>query len=129
MQNISPIKQRILQYIDTYCSGKREFYTKTGISRGTLESKTGISEETFTKIFATYQNLSPIWVLLGKGLMILDENDLSIEEENNTANCSRCIDKDKSIKTLEKYISLLEEKVNDLKDRIKSIETKFDQTD
>ena len=48
MQNISPIKQRILQFVANLGISKREFYSLTGISRGTLESKTGITEDTLT---------------------------------------------------------------------------------
>ena len=54
MQNISPIKQRILQFVANLGISKREFYSLTGISRGTLESKTGITEDTLTKLFTTY---------------------------------------------------------------------------
>ena len=57
MQNISPIKQRILQFVANLGISKREFYSLTGISRGTLESKTGITEDTLTKLFTTYPNL------------------------------------------------------------------------
>ena len=53
-QNISPIKQRILQFVDTLGISKREFYTQIGVSRGTLESKTGITEEIITKFITTY---------------------------------------------------------------------------
>lgn len=62
IQKISPIKQRILQFIDTLGISKRDFYAKTGISRGTLESATGITEDTIAKVFATYSNLSPSWI-------------------------------------------------------------------
>ena len=54
MQNISPIKQRILQFVANLGISKREFYSLTGISRGTLESKTGITEDTLTKLIPTY---------------------------------------------------------------------------
>lgn len=66
-QIFSPIKQRILQYVDTLSISKRDFYAKTGISRGTLESKTGITEETISKFLATYGNVSPEWLISGKG--------------------------------------------------------------
>jgi hypothetical protein len=69
-QNISPIKQRILQFVETLHISKRDFYLKTGISRGTLESKTGITEETITKLFATYKDISAEWLLRGRGNML-----------------------------------------------------------
>ena len=70
MQNISPIKQRILQFIETLNVSKRQFYEETGISRGTLESNTGITENIMAKVLAKYQNISPLWLLTGKGPML-----------------------------------------------------------
>lgn len=67
LQNISPIKQRILYFVGNLGISKREFYEKTGISRGTLESKTGITEDTITKFFAAYPEINPIWLLTGRG--------------------------------------------------------------
>ncbi|MFR4039085.1 MAG: hypothetical protein ACLTZT_15970, partial [Butyricimonas faecalis] len=75
MQNISPIKQRILQFVANLGISKREFYSLTGISRGTLESKTGITEDTLTKLFTTYPNLSPIWIFTGKGEKFQSQQD------------------------------------------------------
>lgn len=75
IQNISPIKQRILQFIANLGISKREFYSLTGISRGTLESKTGITEDTLTKLFATYPELSPIWIFTGKGEKFQSQHD------------------------------------------------------
>ena len=70
MQKISPIKERILKFADTLDISKREFYKKTGISRGTLESSTGITEETLAKFIATFKELSLEWILTGEGPML-----------------------------------------------------------
>lgn len=66
-QNISPVKQRILQFVDELGISKREFYAKTNISRGTLESKTGITEDTLAKFTQTFPDISLEWLLLGNG--------------------------------------------------------------
>ena len=66
-QKISPIKQRILQYADSLGISKREFYAKIGVSRGTLESKTGITEDILAKFIATYPNISLDWLITGDG--------------------------------------------------------------
>lgn len=89
LQKLSPIKQRILKLIDYLEISKREFYAKTGISRGTLESSTGITEETMAKVFAVYRNINPEWLLTGKGEMIR-ENCFSYGEndENSDKNIS-----------------------------------------
>ena len=69
MQKISPIKERILKFADTLDISRREFYKKTGISRGTLESSTGITEDTLAKFIAAFGELSPEWILTGNGEM------------------------------------------------------------
>jgi len=61
----------------------RDFYSKTGISRGTLESNTGITESTVAKFIASYPDVSPTWLLTGKGSMLIFE-DLSTVSEHLT---------------------------------------------
>lgn len=46
--------KRILQFADNLNISKREFYAKIGVSRGTLESKTGITEDVLAKFIATF---------------------------------------------------------------------------
>ena len=84
-QNISPIKERILYLIDTWSISKRDFYSKTGISRGTLESKTGITEDTLAKFITTYPEISLDWLILGRGEFTLTPNTASgISEHSRT---------------------------------------------
>ena len=85
VQKISPTKQRILQFVDTLGISKRDFCAATGISRGTLESSTGITEDTIAKVFATYPDLSPMWVVLGKGEMLNNQNP---GEKSCNLNCN-----------------------------------------
>lgn len=68
-RNISPIKQRILSFAATLGISKRDFYARIGVSRGTLESKTGITEDVITKFFATYPSVSVEWLMTGEGNM------------------------------------------------------------
>lgn len=71
-QNISPIKQRILYFTDNLGISKREFYKTIDVSRGTLESKTGIIEDIVAKFIAKYPDVNPTWLLTGEGEMLLD---------------------------------------------------------
>lgn len=72
-QKISPIKQRILHYADSLGISKREFYLKIGVSRGTLEAKSGITEDILAKFIATYPSVNPEWLISGKGTMIAEQ--------------------------------------------------------
>ena len=69
-RNISPVKDRILYYIENLSISKREFYSKTAISRGTLESPTGITEDTLAKFIATYPEVSLEWLIRGEGEIV-----------------------------------------------------------
>lgn len=74
IQNISPIKRRILQFVETLGISKRAFYLHVGISRGTLESETGITEEVLAKFIAAYSDISIEWLITGKGTMLKSAN-------------------------------------------------------
>jgi hypothetical protein len=116
MQKISPIKQRILLFADTLNISKRDFYKKTGISRGTLESPTGITEETIAKFLATYQNISPEWLLTGSEPMLAVKRDKA--ETNNPVPpglCQQCELRERLLHAQEEQIRLLNERLSELK--------------
>lgn len=118
IQNISPIKQRVLQFIGTLHISKREFYKKTGISRGTLESNSGITEDILAKVIANFENLSPDWILTGNGPMLRNNVSQSIDGNHNIqANGDVKID-ESTIKLKEK-ISYLENQVCFLTEQVK----------
>lgn len=81
IQNVSPVKQNILRFIDYLGISKRVFYNKTGISRGTLESNTGITEDTLAKFIALYPDVSLEWLFTGGEPMIRGDNELKEKEE------------------------------------------------
>ena len=83
-QNISPIKQRILFFAGTLGISKRDFYAKIGVSRGTLESKTGITEDVITKFFATYPEVSVEWLMTGEGEMLKNSPSCKEKKQENS---------------------------------------------
>ena len=123
MQNISPIKQRILQFVANLGISKREFYSLSVISRGTLESKTGITEDTLTKLFTTYPNLSPIWIFTGKGEKFQSQQDeipTYFAPEQNIEDKLLCIiaKKDSEIRELAEEVGKLKQEILQLKNSI-----------
>lgn len=80
-QNISPIKQRILSFAETLGISKREFYSQIGVSRGTLESKSSITEDVMARFIAKYPQVSPSWLLTGKGDMIISAQNKDMKNE------------------------------------------------
>lgn len=101
-----------MKFADTLDISRREFYKKTGISRGTLESSTGITEDTLAKFIATFGELSPEWILTGNGEMLRKEQP---QTTRNNENVSRLIS------ILEKT---LEEKDNQINRLLSIIENK-----
>lgn len=70
IQKISPIKQRILQYAEYLGVSKRDFYKTIEVSRGTLESRTGITEDVLAKFIAAYDQVNIEWLISGRGEML-----------------------------------------------------------
>jgi hypothetical protein len=93
----------------------REFYSKTGISRGTLESNTGITETTVAKFIASYPEVSPTWLLTGKGSMLVLEDLSTISEhltkeskfnDTKSPSCEKCKMYEELIVSLRQQIEL-----------------------
>ena len=82
-QKISPIKQRILHFAKTLGISKRSFYEKIDVSRGTLESKTGITEDIVAKFIAAYPQVSLEWLIRGKGDMLVSRENISEKKDNS----------------------------------------------
>lgn len=126
-QNISPIKQRILHLIDLLNISKRDFYLKTGISRGTLESSTGITEDTLAKLFATYQNVNQIYILTGNGEPFQNTLEtLQVEEDKGFYVRSKNENQEDKIALLYKTIGKLEYQIELLKEENEKLKQQLD---
>lgn len=74
-----------MQFADTLNISKREFYTKIGVSRGTLESKTGITEDVLAKFIAVFPDVSIDWLMQGKGQMRKVSSEVATPSDENTS--------------------------------------------
>ena len=117
IQIFSPIKQRILYFIDYLKDSKRNFYSKTGISRGTLESNSGITEETLAKFIATFPEIDIYWLITGKGEMLSETNTLN---KDNDMNCSECPYK-KIVERYEKDLDRYQNEIEYLNEQLQSL--------
>lgn len=80
MEEISPIKENILQYLDYKGISKAEFCRKTGFSYENFKGrslKSDIGGSTIGKITTIFRDLNPDWLLTGKGEMLRDHAALS----------------------------------------------------
>ncbi|MBO4738133.1 MAG: helix-turn-helix transcriptional regulator [Bacteroidales bacterium] len=72
---ISEIKKRILQFIEIQHISKYEFCKKTGIGKSNLSGnslKSELGGAQISQILNHYSNISPDWLLIGKGEMFRD---------------------------------------------------------
>jgi hypothetical protein len=62
MHQISPIKNKILQYIEYKGISKYKFYQESGITRGVLDKESGISEDNIAKFIAYAPEVDLSWL-------------------------------------------------------------------
>ncbi len=82
MKKFSLIKNNIREFSDKQNISIRNIYVNTGISDGTLSNNSGLSEDNILKFLSYYTEINPIWLLTGKGEMLLKDN--SKKEERNS---------------------------------------------
>lgn len=86
MEKISPIKERILYFIERHGVAKTHFCEKADISYANLKGK-GLCSEfgggQIGKILSTYPEISAEWLLTGNGPMLKDEKELTTGNQEN----------------------------------------------
>lgn len=73
---LASTKERLLQYIEIKGDGRSEFYAKTGMKRGLLDTdklKATVPDTAIAKIIAHYTDLNVEWLLTGEGDMLKKE--------------------------------------------------------
>lgn len=77
-QEKSPIKQRILQYLERKGISRYVFYKESGVSRGILSQDNGLTEDNLTRFLAYSPDVNTEWLILGKGSMLKDNKDIPV---------------------------------------------------
>ncbi|TSE11281.1 hypothetical protein [Aquimarina algiphila] len=110
---MSSIKKRMLEYIAAKGITKYKFYKETGITRGVLDSKSGITEDNILKFISYYPDVNLNWLIKGElkvsdsttiskpKEVILQENDV---DEKLKDKLIRLITVDEEIQSAFKYI-------------------------
>lgn len=101
------IIDRILQIVEYKESSKRQFYIKTELSNGFLDKVKDVGASKLEKILNTYPDINPVWLLTGKGEMLIspDGNERSSGSDN--------------VEVLKKEIEHLNEKLKDKEEIIR----------
>lgn len=118
-QEKSPIKKRILQYLDYKGISQYEFYKNTGITRGILTQNNGISEENISRLLVVFGEISPNWLITGDGDMLKSSSNIipkqppevsqMVQEASIQYGCKLCKEKDDRIVDLKDTINNLKE--------------------
>ncbi len=88
MQEKSPIKQKILQYLSHKGISTYEFYKNAGVTRGILTQNNGISEDNLARFLAYACDINPLWLFSGEGEMLKQEQNGSqalVKPNENTS--------------------------------------------
>jgi len=80
-KEISPIKKRILQYLDYKGISLYKCYKETGISKNVLSQPNGLSEDNLVKFLNKYKDANPIWITIGEESMIRIEVETERKED------------------------------------------------
>lgn len=117
MREFSIIKQNILKYLEFIGMTQYKFYQETGITRGVLGQNNGMSEENTSRFLDCFNEVSPEWLLTGKGNMlkeeVVKENVLREPEESYGLDYKEMyLDAKYTIEVQKKYIESLEQQLN-----------------
>lgn len=136
-QEKSPIKRKILIYLEQKGVSPYEFYKKSGVTRGVLSQDNGISEDNLARFLAYAKDVSLQWLIKGIGDMyeqnfypvtqIKRELDNRIENENNRTQSvvdsfiNALAAKDEMLRQQAEEIGRLKAEIDQLKSKLEKI--------
>lgn len=113
----SPIKGRVIEYIDYLGITKEYFYETTGLHASNFKGKGGLSElggDKIAKILTVFNKLSSKWLLTGEGPIEDDAETAPNHDNLQPGPCQQCEQRERTIISQEKTIRLLEEKIDSI---------------
>lgn len=75
--------ERITQYLEYKGISKNKFYKETGLSNGFLDKVKDIGTSKLETILYKYPDINPMWIISGKGKMLIDEKSESDIKSNS----------------------------------------------
>lgn len=109
-------KEKIIQYLETKGVSKRDFYKKTGLSNGFLDSGKHIGSDNLRVIVDNYPDLNLEWLVMDKGEMIKNTTSLKENLENEM------------ISTLKELLKSKNEQIDMLKEKIQTLQNEKSPT-
>lgn len=131
MREKSQIKARILQFIDNQKITKEKFCTQVGIDSSNLRGITLESDPNariIAKILTEFPELSPDWLLIGKGEMLRSEQKYDTPAEiasldkimktEKDRQCRELTECESKLREREEYIICLHERINKMQQEL-----------
>lgn len=126
-KEISPIKERILIYLEYKGITLYKCYKETGISKNVLSQKNGLSEENLTKFLKKYPEVNPTWVVTGELSMLNEENQPIIESEDEHEIYKDLVSTQKVlISRQDKMYNALEKEKEDLQKQVENLKNELE---
>ena len=122
------IVERIRQIIDYKKISTRQFCIEVGVANGFLDKVKDVGSEKLLKILNTYPELSPEWLLTGKGKMLKEEEVKKVAPQDlPTANDEVSTLLREKAAMLEAIIKEKEEKEAMYKEKIMALENELQE--
>ena len=132
MREKSQIKARILQFIDNQKIAKEKFCTQVGIDSSNLRGITLESDPNariIAKILTEFPELSPDWLLIGKGEMLRSEQkydtpaeiaslEAKVMKNEKGRQCRELTECERKLREREEYIICLHEKISKMQQEL-----------
>lgn len=132
MREKSQIKARILQFIDNQKIAKEKFCTQVGIDSSNLRGITLESDPNariIAKILTEFPELSPDWLLIGKGEMLrcvqnydtpaeIASLEAKVMKNEKDRQCRELTECERKLREREEYIICLHEKISKMQQEL-----------
>ncbi len=113
--------ERLLQIVDYKGISKRQFYKDTGLSNGYLDKEREVGHKKIEIICSTYPEIDPIWLLFGKGQMLLNSNKPNFDLTKDDRLEVKSGDPESSLEYYEKFMQEQSEIISSYQDQVKDL--------
>lgn len=113
--------ERLLQIVEYKGISKRQFYKETGLSNGYLDKDREVGHKKIEIICSTYPDVNPLWLLFGKGEMLLDSGKPNFDLTKDERLEVKSGDPERSLEYFEKFMQEQSETISSYQEQVKDL--------